>query len=174
MISDGMGFNTVKATEYYVGGKAVYEDFDVKLGVQTNSANNPAGYNPKSMWSDFGWCMKGATDSSSAASAIYTGVKINNDELNWSTDGRPLKTFFEMAAEAGWSTGAVSSVEFSHATPAAVLAHNISRDKFPEIAYEMIYKSGLDVIMGAGHPDYDKNGLPTGAKEYKYVGGQHA
>ena len=31
----------------------------------------------------------------------------------------------------------------------------------------MIYKSGLEVIMGCGHPEYDNNGKPAGIiKEY--------
>lgn len=150
MISDGQGFNTVKATDYFTGGAGIYETFDVKLGMQTNSANNPAGYNPASMASSFGYSLSGATDSASAATAMYTGVKNYDGQVNWSTSGSSLTTYFEMAALAGKSTGAISSVEFSHATPAAVAAHNSSRNNYSAIANEMIYNSALDVIMGAG------------------------
>lgn len=162
MISDGQGFNTVKATEYYTGSTAVYENFDVKYGMQTHSANNPAGYNPASMASDFNYMKSGATDSASAATAMYTGQKIYDGQINISTTGTPITTFFETAALAGKSTGAVSSVEFSHATPAAVAAHNISRNNYSQIANEMIYNTSLDVIMGAGYP-------VSGAD--KYIGG---
>ncbi|MGD9505053.1 MAG: alkaline phosphatase [Syntrophobacteraceae bacterium] len=172
MIGDGMGFNAFRSADCYTGGKAVFEDFDVRLSVQTNSADNPAGYDPKMMWSDFAWSMKGATDSSAAATAIYSGVKVTDASINWSAEGQPIKTFFELASEAGRGSGAVSTVEFSHATPATVAAHNASRKNYSDLANEMIYKSGLDVVMGAGNPDYDKNGRPTEAKDYKFVGGQ--
>lgn len=150
MISDGQGFNTVKATEYFTGSMAVYESFDVKLAMQTNSANNLAGYNPDLMATNFNYQKSGATDSASAATAMYTGVKNYDGQINWSTTGQALTTYFEMAADAGKSTGAISSVQFSHATPAAVEAHNSSRNNYSAIANEMIYNSDLDVIMGAG------------------------
>ncbi len=42
MISDGQGFNTVRATKYYTGKRAVYERFMHKYGMQTNSAVSAA------------------------------------------------------------------------------------------------------------------------------------
>ena len=163
MISDGQGFNTVKATDYYTGSTAAYENFTTKLAMQTNSANNPAGYNAAAMSTDFSYSLSGATDSASAATAMYTGQKIYDGQINYSTTGNFLTTYFETASLAGKSTGAVSSVEFSHATPAAVAAHNVSRNNYSAIANEMIYNSNLDVIMGAGYP-------VGGAT--KYIGGQ--
>jgi alkaline phosphatase len=84
----------------------------------------------------------------------------------------PLKHIIEYAEELGKATGVVSSVEFSHATPAGFVAHNVSRNNYAEIANEMIYDSAVDVIMGAGAPDYDNSGIPQdpSGKE-KYVGG---
>lgn len=175
MISDGQGFNTVKATDYYIGSQAVYEGSDfVRYGMQTNSANNPAGYNPASMASNFEYAKTGATDSASAATAMYTGIKNYDGQINWSTSGQPLTTYFEMAAQAGKSIGAVSSVQLSHATPAAVYAHNISRNNYEAIANEGIYGSyngNLKVLMGAGHGDYNDNGAYDASKTDKYVGG---
>lgn len=161
MISDGQGFNTIQATDYFTGNTAVYESFTTKLAMQTTSANNAAGYDPSAMASTFGYSLAGATDSASAATAMYTGVKNYDGQINWSTTGSALTTYFEMAAQAGKSTGAISSVEFSHATPGAVAAHNVSRNNYAAIAQEMIYNSDLDVIMGAGYP---------GSTD-KYVGG---
>ena len=69
----------------------------------------------------------------------------------------------------GKSTGVVTSVEFSHATPAGFVAHNISRNNYAAIANEML-NSGTDVIMGAGNPDFDDNGNPA-SKDARYVGG---
>ena len=63
-------------------------------------------------------------------------------------------------------------MEFSHATPAGMYAHNISRNNYAEIANEML-NGPLNVIMGAGNPRYDDNGkyLFT-PKTYNYVGGE--
>lgn len=190
MISDGQGFNTVKATDYYTGAPAVYESFDVKYGMQTNSANNPAGYDPALMAADFNYAKSGATDSASAATAMYTGRKNYDGQINWSTSGQPIKTFFEKAAKQGMSIGAVSSVPISHATPAAVYGHNKSRNNYAEIAAEAVYGSNpvanngfynagnyngyLKVIMGAGHPDYDDNNSYQPGVSDNYVGGSQA
>ena len=173
MISDGQGFNTVEATRYFTGSPAVYESFPVRYGMTTYSANNPGGYDASRMWSDFDYAKSGATGSASAATALYSGVKTNDGRIGVDTSGNPLTSIAEIADGLGKATGAISSVQLSHATPAAVYAHNISRGNYAEIANEMIYTSGLDVIMGAGHPYFDNNGInqyPT-IVEDRYVGG---
>jgi len=177
MIADGQGFNCVKAANMYKGNYTQAKafdmadvDWDVRLAMRTNSANNVLGYDPQAMWANFEWSRKHATDSSSAASAMFSGQKILNGQLNLSSQGQRLTTLFEQASKAGYATGVVTSVEISHATPAATTAHNKSRDNFSKIANEMIYESGLDVIMGAGHPLYDNDAARTRAN-YDYVGG---
>lgn len=203
MISDGQGFNTVRATDYYVGSPAVYEGRDfIKYGMQTSSANNPLGYNAELMASDFGYAKVDPTDSASAATAMYTGVKNYDGTINWTTDGKPLTTFFEQAAQAGKAIGAVSSVQLSHATPGAVYGHNSSRNNYSSIAWEGIYGSNpldsvtnsasnpkagnnglydalnyngnLKVLMGAGHGDYTNDGIFDVSRSDNYVGGSGA
>ncbi len=187
MISDGQGFNTVKAADYYSGSTAVYENFDVKYAMQTSSANNPAGYNPSAMISNFNYAKSGATDSASAATAMYTGIKNYDGQINMSTTANPLTTFFENSAKTGKSIGAISSVEFTHATPAAVFGHNTSRNNYSEMAREAIYGSNpnshnanydsnnyadnLKVVMGTGNPWYDADGKLMATPDYRYVGG---
>jgi alkaline phosphatase len=144
MISDGQGFNHMRVTNYFTGITPEYEQFGHKFAMQTNSADNPVGYyDPASMASDFGYANIGATDSASAATAMYTGVKIYDGEINMTTEdpSQPIMTFFEMAAQAGKSIGAVSSVQLSHATPGAVYGHNSSRNHYAAIGYEGVYGS---------------------------------
>jgi len=74
-----------------------------------------------------------------------------------------------MAESTGKATGVVTSVPFSHATPAAFVAHNESRNNYHEIAHEMIMKSAVDVIMGCGHPFYDDDGKKLPSPDYKYA-----
>lgn len=115
------------------------------------------------------------TDSSSAATALYTGRKTLNGRINkdWQSE-IDFVSIAQIADRQGRSTGAVSTVQASHATPAAVWSHVASRNSYADIFNEMA-SSGLDVIMGAGHPDFDSSGnrLADDAKrEFKYVGGE--
>jgi alkaline phosphatase len=172
MVSDGLGMNGWEAARIS-GSPMTYDGYagtDVYFYGMThymlNPDGTPQGYDKAQMWSDFNYAKgnddyTAFTDSAAAATAMYSGEKTYNGAIGVDIDGHPVTSYFEMAAAAGKATGAVSSVEISHATPAAVDAHNVSRNNYAEIASEMIYNSDLDVIMGAG---------PGHATE-KYVGG---
>ena len=175
MISDGQGFNTMKATDFFTGAPGVYESFDIKGSMNTSSAGVSGGYvgapyDPVKMWADFNNQKSGATDSASAATAMYAGVKIFDNQINKTTSGADLTTFFEIAANQGKATGAVSTVNFDHATPAAVVANTTNRNDYTTITSQMI-ASKLDVIMGAGNPNYDNNNQPV-PPNYGIVGTQ--
>lgn len=184
MISDGMGFNHMTATDYYQYGRSKsqsYEHFPVRLAMSTyayigkEAPFNLWMYDPILAWGSFDWVKSNPTDSASAATAMATGIKTYNAAINYSIDGRPLGTFFQDAEDLGKATGVITSVPWSHATPAAFVAHNVSRHEYAEIAAEMINDSATDVIFGAGHPMFDDNGqLKTDPAtfQYKYVGGQ--
>ena len=177
MISDGQGYNTVKATDYYTGSKAVYESFPTQYSVSTFSAGTPTipswGYDPAKAWSDFSYKNSHFTDSASAATALATGVKIYDNVLNIDTSGNKLKTITEISQDLGKASGVVTTVEWSHATPAGMYAHNASRNNYAEIANEMVSStSPLNVVMGAGNPNYDNSGnYQLTPNDAKYVGG---
>lgn len=196
MIGDGMGFNAdLAGTFWRLGpdGKQVYHDstnFPVSLGVTTyeisentpqSTMDNPgSGYDPSVFWANAGGAdasVKGAktTDSASSATAIYTGTKTLNGRISTDKSGKePLETVAEYAKQRGKKTGTVTTVQASHATPAAVAAHVKSRDQYSDIFNQMINGPTLDVIMGGGHP-YFENGTPVvdhEKAEFKYVGGE--
>ena len=163
MISDGAGFNTFRATDLYTQETPVYEKSDfVKYGMQTYSASRPVAYDSTKMFNgkDTTFAMSNFTDFASAATAMYTGVKNYDGEVNWTTDDQPLTTYFELAAKLkDRSIGAVSSVEFSHATPAAVYGHNSSRNNYAAIGYEGVYGSNpVNNLLNSGdHPQAGDN-----------------
>lgn len=174
MISDGAGFNLYNSASYYSYGKLggqMYDNFPVKLGCTTYSAD-VSGYDPQRIWTDFEYARK-ATDSAAAATALNTGVKTKNGKIGKNANNKNMITLAQFADSFGKATGTVSSVQFSHATPAAVWAHNKSRNNYEQIAKEMLYDTGLDVIMGAGHPRYDNDGglLANDDWAAKYCGG---
>jgi alkaline phosphatase len=174
MISDGQGFNSLNAANMYLGYNTIEKlGFPVKIAMQTHSASGAnAFYNPSEMWKNIQWAKTNHTDSAAAATAMYTGVKVFNGSINWSTAGTAIPSIFDLASERGYATGAITTVEFSHATPGACGAHVTERGSFSDIANEMIFKSGLDVIMGAGNPFYDNDGKAKNEGDYQYVGGK--
>ena len=112
-----------------------------------------------------------ATDSAAAATALYTGFKTTQGRMGTDASGeRPWTTVAELAESLNKRTGVVTSVEVSHATPGAMWSHKPSRSAYAAIFNEML-GGGLDVIMGAGHPRFDNNGV-LAEPDYQYVGGE--
>ncbi len=156
-------------------------------GADVDSASGAVaqGYDPTTRWTRFENTFRNDyapvkeryttyTDSAAAGTALMAGRKTANGRVNvdW-TGTTELRTIAQIAMDQGRSAGAVASVMLSHATPAAVIAHNSSRDNYVEIFNEMA-RSELDVIMGAGHPLYDNSGAPFEPEEdsaYQFVGG---
>lgn len=186
LIGDGMGFNHIKAADYYLGMTSqVYEQFPVRLAMAHYPAkageyklNDPAsnffatGYNTVAAWSDTNYLKKNFTESAAAATALATGFKTYNNAIGISLTGDTLENLVEWAKALGKSAGVVTSVPFSHATPAGFVAHNKVRTNYSQIAYDMLLNSRCDVIMGCGDPGYDNNGnIRKGKwKDGKYVG----
>lgn len=171
-ISDGCGFNHVDAASYYQYGKTgeqIYEKFPVKLAVSTFAADSPV-YNPDSSWSNFSWVRTKPTDSAASGTAIASGYKTYFGTLSVDTLGQPIKTIVEKYEDQGKSTGVISTVPFSNATPACFAAHNVDRQNYLDIAKEMIMESGVDVIIGGGHPFYDPNGTLVDDIAERYFG----
>jgi alkaline phosphatase len=176
MISDGCGYNQVEAASLYQYGekdKQVYAGFPVKYAMSTYPINSE--YDPDQVWSDFEYVRKRVTDSAASGTAFSTGRKTTNGAIAVDTLGQPMKTVLEQAESLGKSSGVVTSVQLSHATPAAFVAHHQSRRSYEDIARQMILQSKVDVIMGCGHPLYDEDGVAYAAdslKNYKFVGGK--
>lgn len=175
LISDGAGYNQFDIANLYEAGQSlnqvtvdpatgaveyvdgtptqVYEEYPVQVAQSHYSANGRASYVPEQAWGDFRWVSSGATDSAAAATALGTGVKTNNGRLGYDAGGERLLTVGEQAMAVGKKVGLVTSVTFNHATPAGFIAHNANRNDYHGLATEMI-DSGIDVIIGAGHPNF--------------------
>ena len=175
MVADGWGYNSIQAANFWTGAAAQsFQNFPVHFAMSTFSASGH-GYDPARAWVgntyNTDYLKTGATDSASAITAMLTGVKNYDGILNISVDGQPLTTFAQMYKAAGRAAGAVSTVQWSHATPAGTYAHH-RRDNYAEIALEGI-ASDMDVIFGAGNPDFNNNGQPASMNP-RYVGGSEA
>ena len=143
LIGDGMGPTVISATRMHfkgVRGKLFLDKTKHRGTLTTYSKDNMV------------------TDSAASATAMATGQKVNNGVLNWAPPpsqakgtgrGKKLKTILEMAAEKGKSVGLITTVEFSHATPAAFYAHVEFRGMTPKIIKDLI-ASPVDLILGGG------------------------
>jgi alkaline phosphatase len=99
-----------------------------------------------------------ATDSAAAATAWSTGFKTDDGNIAWLSgdpaDGALTTLAERLRREKGFSIGVVSTVPFSHATPAAHVSHNVDRDNYAAIAAEILRRFQPEVVIGGGHPKW--------------------
>ncbi|HYO82005.1 MAG TPA: alkaline phosphatase [Bryobacteraceae bacterium] len=122
-----------------------------KLFVQTWPHVGLSDTSPEGRW---------VTDSAAGMTAIVTGHKTKNgvisqapNAIRGKADGTPLKTILEEAEERGLSTGVLSNVTITDATPAACYAHAHDRRLWGEIFLQLFqprYGDGVDVLFGPG------------------------
>jgi alkaline phosphatase len=177
MIMDGGGYNQYLAAEMFEGrvGKEVFEGPEwTRLAMSTFPLRMPKQpgylgqqdpelvYDPAKAWdpkTGYDWMTTTPTDSGAAATALATGQKTYKHSLCMTDFARAMRNANDDFRMAGKSVGVVTSVEWSDATPAAMIAHNVNRDNRVQVAREMIDRSGATVIMGACHPWYDGAGM---------------
>jgi alkaline phosphatase len=194
-ISDGASWGTWDMASYWEYGKKgmqPYDSFDVKLGMTTyplNTSNTPTfdptpkvTYDPGQAWNfstvgtsyggtpdyfaGYNYIKKNYTDSAAAGTALATGQKTYNNAIDFDNSAQPLGYITQDAKAAGKATGILSSVPFTHATPATFGAQNISRNHYGEISKTMVNNPSVDLIMGGGNPFYDSNGKPRATPVY--------
>lgn len=136
-------------------------------------------------------------DSANTATTLYTGVKTYNGAIAVDIHERNLTTILQTANRLGKSTGLVTSVPITHATPGAAEATVNSRSKYDNhypaldnILQEAI-RPGIKnkflptVLLGGGHPldsnnvvntpgkAFDDDGVdlfkPPGTADYTYI-----
>jgi alkaline phosphatase len=131
MIGDGMGTTQLSAAYTANGGSLYITNMPYSGFVTTQSSDN---YN---------------TDSAAAGTAFSTGQRTYNGAMGVDVNKTPLKTILEIAEQHGKATGLVSSSAITHATPAAFIAHNESRNNYEEIAADFL-KTDIDIFIGGG------------------------
>ncbi len=114
------------------------------------------------------------TDSAASATAYATGTKTLNGTLSITEDSQPIMTVLEKAKHQGKSTGMVVTSQIYHATPAAFLAHQFSRDDYAEIVDQYIdnqFKNMpyFDVLLGGGAKYFIRKDRNL-AKEFESLG----
>ena len=148
MIGDGMGFAQVKAYRYFADDPATPEvdllPFEPFLVGAVATETIGPDLNPYAI-----------TESASSASAYATGQDTAHLHLGMLPDGEVQANITEKATRQGKAVGVVATVEVSHATPAAFLAHNENRYNDAAIAdqlFDLQWKGKplASVLMGGG------------------------
>lgn len=137
-IGDGMGPNQRLGGQWAALGQEgvlVMDTLPVRGQVKTKAARSPL------------------TDSAAAATAMATGVKTDNGNIGIDVNENPLPTILEQAQDLGWAVGLVTTVQVTHATPAAFAAHVTDRNNYTQIAIQ-IMDHQVDVLLGGGEDDF--------------------
>lgn len=183
MINDGAGWGTWDATAYWqYGGRDLtpYAGFPFKYGMTTyplnaskkatNNNDSLVNYDAKKAWDTsenadkdlpfkgYNYLATNPTDSAAAGTALASGTKTYNNAINVDNNGKPVIFVTLLAKEKGKATGVVTTVPFSHATPAAFGAQSASRNDYHAISHQMLTSGKLDLIMGTGLPGFNSNG----------------
>lgn len=182
MIGDGMGYNTLDLANLYQRGTTGYQ-----VGLQGQQVHNHkqpgfqsyphvgmstyamlGAYNGLIAWTSTAAATGIPTDSAAAGTAMASGHKTFHGVIGMTPTGKPLPNLTERAKAHGKAAGVVTSVPYSHATPAAYVAHEKSRNRYHNISRQMV-DSGLDVVIGAGHPWYDDDHKRLYKPDFKYI-----
>jgi alkaline phosphatase len=165
-IGDGMGDSEITAARNYqagASGRLALDTLPFTGAVTTYALQESDPSKP-----DY------VTDSAAGGTAWATGQKTSNGRISTSvkTD-RPLKTILELAKDAGYRTGNISTAELTDATPAVLGAHVNSRrcqgpadmkdcEKYRKAAggpgsiAEQLVDHRIDVLLGGGKQRFDQ------------------
>jgi alkaline phosphatase len=123
-------------------------------------------------------------DSANTATTLYTGVKSFNNAMGVDIYEKKLKTILEIAKENNKSTGLVTSVPISHATPGAAASFVNRRSKYDSkydptktnqdsVLQQTLLNFQPNVLLGGGHPkDFDNKSSTSTAEgvfNYTYI-----
>lgn len=132
IIGDGMGPAQVYSLMMTSAEPTSFARFPYSGFSVTKSANKPI------------------TDSAAGGSAIANGTKSNNGNIGMNADSIPQPSMLDLMADRGKKTGVVVTCAMTHATPAAFLAHNVSRSNNEEIAVDIANRDDVNVLFGGG------------------------
>jgi alkaline phosphatase len=138
-VGDGLVAGNLTAARLYQGGAEHHlamESFP-HLALVTNYANDFA-----------------VPDSPAAASAIATGVKVDNGVIGISPKGKNLQSILELAKERGRAVGIVTTGGLTDASIAAFYAHVHKSTELDGIAEQFADDAQLDVALGGGAQDF--------------------
>src|SRR5438128_7170862 len=134
-IGEGLAPGRLAATRLYVGGADARLTFDSMnhLALLINYSKDFA-----------------VPDRAAAATALATGVRVNNRAISLDGDGKPLTSIVELARKRGRATGLVTNAKLTDPTSAAFYAHPADPNDVDSVAREFVEGGKIDIAMGGG------------------------
>ena len=91
-----------------------------------------------------------APDQAAAATALATGVKVDNGNIAIDKNKKPLVSLVDLARARGRLTGLVTDLRLTDVTAAAFYAHPAAPGNAEDIARDFVQAAKIDVAMGGG------------------------
>jgi alkaline phosphatase len=139
IIGEGLGPERIALTRLYRGGA------DARLAMD----DMPHVALVKNYSRDFA-----VADQAAAATALATGVKVNNRAVSIDSNGKPLTTIVELAREGGRAVGLISDGSLTNATCAAFYAHSNNAGDAEQIARQFVDAGKIDIALGASEAEF--------------------
>jgi alkaline phosphatase len=139
MIGEGLAPERIALTRMFVGGA------DARLAV--DRMPNLARVTNYSR--DFA-----VADQAAAATALATGVKVNNRSVSIDSSGKALPTIIELARDRGRARGLISDGSLTNATCAAFYTHSNNASDTEQIARQFVDAGKIDIALGASAPEF--------------------
>lgn len=134
-VGEGLAPRQLAATRLYTGGA------DARLSLDSMSHTALVMNASK----DFS-----VPDRAAAATAIATGIKVNNRSIAIDAQGKPLPTIIDLARESGRAVGLISNSRLTNSICAAFYAHTAEPDNVDDIAKQFVDGQKIDIAMGGG------------------------
>ena len=94
------------------------------------------------------------SDPAAAATAIATGVKVNNRAIAIDTAGKMLTSIIELARESRRATGLVTDAHLTGATCAAFYAHSHNPTDEDDLALQLVGNGKIDIVLGTSSAEF--------------------
>jgi alkaline phosphatase len=139
IIGEGLAPERIALTRVYLGGSDTHLALDrmPHIALVTNHSRDFA-----------------VSDQAAAASALATGVKVNNRSLSVDPDGKPLANIIDLARARGRATGLVTNGSLTNATCSAFYAHASNSSDIDQIASQLIQGSRIDICLGMSASEF--------------------
>src|SRR6266568_1907573 len=133
IIGEGLAPERIALTRVYLGGSDAHLALDgmPHLALVTNHSRDFA-----------------VSDQAAAASALATGVKVNNRSLSVDPNGKPLASIIDLARSRGRATGLVTNGSLTNATCAAFYAHASNASDIDQVARQLVESGSFDICLG--------------------------
>jgi len=145
MIGDGMGSQQIGLLNAYAkyAPRSIYRSKGRKTAMERVMAAGVLGL----VYHEAANVL--VTDSAASSTQMSSGKWAGSEMIGIDQHGQKVETILEKAEKMGKSTGLVSDMRLTHATPAGFAAHQPHRSMENEIAVDML-ENDVDVMLSGG------------------------